>query len=326
MTHPLLFLILTLLLSFVGSTESLAVGGSWHAYVKNGDSEQLQFSLHMDDNGQIGRGFDRSDFTDLTQVQVQSAERVPVRFELRREAGTVTFDGTFRDGRGGGDFTFVPSRDYAKRLEWLRVEFERKEVDEDGELFSLAINDVSTEFIRSMQMIGYKEPLERYEEFRIFRVDPAYVSAMSAVGFKKLSAEKLVETRIHNVTPEYIVEMRSKGNDLTLDQYVQSRIFQVTPEFADEMSRVGYRDLDHETLVQFKTHGVSADFVRQLRKLGYTRVPAEQLVAMRIHGVTPEFIQRVADAGYRNVPIERLVEMRIFNIDPKMVEALDEGR
>jgi hypothetical protein len=216
---------------------------------------------------------------------------------LRREAGIIAFEGTFREGHGEGEFTFTPNPDYPKMLDWLGVEFEMEKGERDRELFGLAVNDVSTEFIRSMQVIGYKVPLQQYMAFRIFKVDPEYVRAMSAKGFGNLSAEKLVETRIHNVTPEYIQKMCAAGNDLTLDQYIQFRI-----------------------------HGVTPEFVRELRSLGYSRVPAEQLVAMRIHGVTPEFIGRVAAAGYRNVPVEKLVQMRIFDIDPEMVKALDQDR
>jgi hypothetical protein len=31
-----------------------------------------------------------------------------VKFEMRREAGTIAFDGSFRDGQGAGLFTFAP--------------------------------------------------------------------------------------------------------------------------------------------------------------------------------------------------------------------------
>jgi hypothetical protein len=325
MMHPLVVLCVLLAMTFATPVESREVGGTWTASTKSKASERLQLSLDIGGDGNIGNNFDRSAFTGLTWDEIVSDERVPVRFEMRREAGTIEFEGTFRDGHGAGEFGFVPNPKFPEMLEWLGVEHASGR-DVERELFQLAIFDVSTEFIRSMQRIGYKVSLEQFVAFRIFGVDPAYVRAMSSKGFDNLTAEKLVETRIHNVTPEYIQQMRDSGKDLTLDEYVQSRIFQVTPEFADEMGRIGYPGLDHDTLVQFKIHGVSAEFVRDLRRLGYTRVPAEQLVAMRIHGVTPEYIRRVADAGYHKVPVEKLVQMRIFDVDPGMVKALDEGR
>jgi hypothetical protein len=325
MTPRLLAPCLALVLTVLACADARAMGGTWKATLKEDSSGRIQFMLDTDDDGNMGMGIQLEEFYGLTMDQIRSATPMAAHFEMRREAGTIAYDGVFRDGVGAGKFGFTPNRDYAKGLRQLGVEFAPEEV-EDRHLFSLAMFDVSTEFIAAMRKIGYREDLQTYVQFRIFKVDPAFVRAMDAVGFENLTAQKLIETRIHNVTPDYISQMRASGNDLTLDEYIQSRIFAVTPEFAREMDRAGYPDLDHDTLVQFKIHGVSAQFVKEIKSLGYAKVPADELVAMRIHGVTPEFIRRVDRAGYHKVPVEKLIQMRIFNIDPEMVEALDEGR
>ena len=306
-----------ILLSMVQVCAAKEVGGAWTAVRYDDPARGFQFSLNLDHDGNVGRGFKLSDFTGLTEEQASSGAKVPVTFEMRREAGTLRFDGTFRNGRGAGDFTFVPDYTFARRLHDVGVNFDAERGDEDMRLFALATNDVTIDFIKSMQAIGYRESLEQYIAFRIFRVDPEYVKAMNAAGFKNLSAGKLVETKIHNVTPEYIREMRAHGEDLSLDGYVQSRIFRVTPEFAEEMKHLGYSGLDHDQLVAFRIHNVTPEFVGELKKLGYTRVTADDLLAMRIHGVTPEFIRKADSAAGRRVPVDRLIEMRIFNIDPE---------
>ena len=258
--------------------------GDWMATVSEQHSERLQMSLKYDHSEHGSSRFAKSEFVGLSEAQIVSTTRVPVEFQLKREAGTIAFEGTFRTGHGAGQFTFTPDPEYPGKLRSLGVDHAPKK--DDDEMFELAIFDVSTEFIRSMQKLGYDVPLDMYVQFRIFDVNPDYVRAMSEVGFTKLRAEKLVETRIHGATPEFIREMRAAGND----------------------------------------HGVTAEFVQELRQLGYTKIPADQLVAMRIHGVTPEFIRQVEAAGYRKVPIDKLVQMRIFDIDPKMVRALDDGK
>jgi len=298
--------------------------GDWMATVSVKHPDRLQLSLKHDHSENSSSRFAKTEFVGLSEAQIVSTTRVPVEFVMKREAGTLSFEGTFRTGHGAGQFTFVANPEYASKLRSIGVEDVPKQ---DGdEMFALAIFDVSTDFIRSMRKLGYDVPLDMYMQFRIFDVDPDYVRAMSDVGYTKLRAEKLVETRIHGATPEYIREMRAAGNDLTLDEYIQSRIFQVTPEFVAEMEKAGYANLDHDRLVEFRIHGVTPEFVQQLRQLGYTKVPADQLVAMRIHGVTPEFIRRVEAAGYRKVPIDKLVQMRIFDIEPEMVRALDDGK
>jgi hypothetical protein len=299
--------------------------GAWTATIAKEHPGKLYFSLQTGRNDQNGSLFERSAFHGLSAADIDSRTRVPVEFELQREAGTVRFEGTFREGRGGGDFTFTPNREFRKELRAAGVRFPERDLDEDRELLNLALFDVSIPFIRSMQVLGYDETLEKYIAFRIFDVGPDYVHDMDAVGFKHLSADKLTETRIHGATPEYIRKMRAAGDDLTLDQYIESRIFQVTPEFADEMARAGYPNLRRDMLVQFRIHDVNPEFVSDLREVGYTHLPPDKLVEMRIHGVTPEFIRRVNKAGYERVPVDKLVQMRIFHIEPEMVRALDDA-
>ena len=324
MIRPMLVTASLVALLAAPPTFAEAVAGTWSASVSRAQPERMHLSLSTRRDNQMGNTFDREVFTGLTQEQVFSTSHTPVRFALQREAGVVTFEGTFRDGIGTGEFAFEPHREYPRTLRSLGVSLADKE-DEDQQLFQLAMFDVSSAFIRSMQAIGYREPLEMYEQFRIFDVNPGYVRDMAAVGFDHLSASKLVETRIHGATPEYIRTMRAAGDDLTLDKYIESRIFQITPEFRSEMSRAGYHDLNRDVLTQFRIHGVTTAFIQELRDLGYDRVPAQQLVEMRIHGVTPDFIRRVGRAGYRHVPVEKLVQMRIFDIDPEIVKALDES-
>ena len=302
------------------------ITGSWTASLDEEHADQLQFSMRTSRHDNNGTRYRIEDFTGLTAGQVRSRSAGDVRFEMRREAGTITYEGSFRGGLGAGTFTFDANEDFAKTLDRLGLPLGAGDADSRHQLFELTIFDVSSSFIRSLQAIGYNVSLEKYVSFRIFGVDPAYVRDMASVGFDHLTADKLVETRIHGATPEYIREMRRSGEDLPLDKYIESRIFQVTPEFAAEMGRAGYPNLGRDMLVQFKIQGVTPDFIAELKALGYTRIPAAKLVEMRIHGVTPEFIHRLESAGYKHVPIDKMVQMRIFDIQPEMIRALDDAK
>ena len=302
------------------------LSGSWTASIDDDHAEMLDFSMRTSRHENNGTRFPIADFTGLTPALVRSASAVNAHFELRREAGTIAYDGSFRNGEGAGTFTFAANDEFTRTLKQLGIEVEDKDGDTEHELFTLTIFDVSSSFIRSMQAIGYKEPLEKYVSFRLFGVDPAYVRDMTSVGFDHLSGDKLVETRIHGATPDYIRQMRRSGEDLPLDKYIESRIFQITPEFAAELGRAGYPNLTRDELVQFKIQGVTPEFIADLKQMGYTRIPAEKLVEMRIHGVTPEFIRRLESAGYKHVPIDKMVQMRIFDIQPQMLRALDDAK
>jgi hypothetical protein len=215
----------------------------------------------------------------LTAAQMDGSG--PARFELVRDAGTIAFEGSFRDGVGAGHFRFTPSPEYLADIR------RRGHDDLDAEgVFSLAVHDVSRRFIEELAALGYERlPLKTLRSFRVHGVTPEFARELQGLGYRGAPAEKLVKLRIHGATPEFVRELKSLGYDgLTLDE-----------------------------LVKFRIHGVSPEFVRELKELGYSNVRPEDLVRMRIHGVSPEFIRRVRGEG--RVSVDRLVQMRIHGQD-----------
>lgn len=303
------------------------IQGSWTAT----PSEKSPGRLHLNmarRNSNSGQTMNVSDFTGLSATTINASTSTPVRFELRREAGTITYEGTFKGGFGAGQFSFAPNRAYEAAIRALGVPGDRKKRGDgnidDEDLLHLTIHDVSSEFIRSMKAEGFDETLDQYMAMRIFNVNPALVRDFRAIGFTDLDAEDLVSSQIHGATPAYIREMRAAGfNKLDMEGFVASRIHSVTPQFAREMAEMGYKDLDFDDLTAFRIHGVTSEFVRALRDLGYRNVDSDDLVAMRIHRVTPEFIRELRDAGYTNVPVEKLVSMRIHGIDAAFVKKMN---
>lgn len=299
------------------------IRGAWTASSEDGDKIYVSMSRRHNQNGRTMRV---ADFGGLAASQIRSASSTPVQFALNREAGTVAFEGSFRDGYGGGQFSFTPNRQYLDALRSLGVMVEEPGRDEslEEELLQLAVNDVSTTYIRSMQAEGYRVPLEKYVAFRIFRVTPELVREFRALGFEKIEADELISSQVHKVTPAYVREMRAAGfRTLSLDDLVSSRVHKATPEFLAEMKTLGYGDIDFDEMISFRVHKVSPEFIRELRELGYSKISADDLIAMRVHRVTPTFIKELREAGYNNVPIEKLIAMRVHGIDAKFVKKMN---
>ena len=283
------------------ASSAFALEGAWTATREDKHPDRVYFNLTSGLWNNMGMTMPASAFTNLTPAQIDAETMTPVNFEMRREAGTISMEGTFRRGKGAGQYTFTPDRSYVEKLRALGVAFDldgrrhRKDRTEEEDLFTLALHDVSTAYIKSMQNIGYRTTLDKYLEMRIFNVTPEYLHEMESLGFKDISEQDLIDTRIHHVTPQFVRDMRAAGWDLTLEELKESAIFHATPEFAAEMKKLGYGDLKHD-----------------------------DLVALRIHNVTPEFIRQLADAGYKKVPVDKLVDMRIHGIDAKMIKALND--
>ena len=305
---------LTALLLAVASTALAELHGSWTANMSDRKPGNIQLNLSRGGNHNFGHSMTVAELRNLSEAQINSGAATPVQFQLAREAGTISFEGTFRAGDGAGQWRFAPNRDYVSAVRALGVSFDL-DGSEEEDLLTVTMLDVSTPYIRSMQAIGYRETLEKYLSMRIFNVTPEFVSEMRQLGFDHLSPDDLVAARIHKVTPEYIRQMRAAGWNLSLDELVASRIHKATPEFAEEMRKLGYSNLSHDDLIAFRIHKVTAELIEDLRELGYTNIPADDLVSMRIFKVTPEYIRELKSAGYSGIPVKKLIDMKIHRID-----------
>jgi hypothetical protein len=297
-----------LALLLASSITAAEIHGAWNAVVK-GDRVQLNMAR---DHSSWGRTLPRSEFT-VADDEMNSAVEKPVRFSLQRDAGTINFTGTFEQGEGVGRFAFVPNHAFPETLRSLGVASD--EPLDDERLFSLAMHDISTGFIREMQSLGYRETLESFVRFRVHGVTPDFVRDLRSLGYDKLTGEDLVRFRIHGVSPQFIRDVKELGFAPSAEDLVRFRIHGVSPEYVRGMRELGVTDLSPEALVRMRIHGVSTEYVRGLRDLGYNNVSSDDLARMRIHGVSIAFIRELADAGYHGIPIEKLVQMRIHGIE-----------
>ena len=231
--------------------------GAWHA---TADGDRIHLSLLRDGNT-FGRSFPRAEFP-ISDAQLNATSETPVSFTLARDAGSIAMTGSFQSGEGVGRFTFTPDPSYAQTIRALGVGIDEELTDEH--LFSLAMMDVSTAFIREMQALGYRESLSQYTAFRIHGVNAAFVRDLAALGDSKLTAEQLVTFRIHGVSSDYVRELRD----------------------------LGYTGLSSDQLVAMRIHGVSTQFIRELKSAGYQNVPVEKLIEMRIHGIDADFLRK----------------------------------
>ena len=301
------------------SNAAAALDGTWKATRYDTERGRIDLNLSYTGTENLGTGFALAALDGLSAGQVDAATETPVRFSLEREAGRVVFEGSFREGRGKGRFTFVGQPAYFEAVRKLgvddSVQEHRGRADEAEErLLAMALLDVSTDYMRGLISEGYRESLDKYLAMRIFDVTPEHIRSLRELGLEDLTSDELVATRIHGVTPEFVRETRDAGWELSFDELMAARIHGVTPQFRAEMAELGY-DVSFDQLTAFRIHGVTPEWIAELRELGYDRLDADDLVSTRIFGVTAEFIRSVEAAGYRYLPMSELISMRIRGID-----------
>lgn len=209
------------------------ITGDWTAKVKQTDRGSVLW-LSMNRNTDVRRGrfqmsrdFPLQDFTGLNPNANSN-----VQFTLQREAGTVLFDGLFKDGRGVGDFKFTPNGGFVSTMRNLGYDDLPVE-----KLFVMAVHDVSTRFINELKSLGYdKIPVDKLIAMRIHGVDGDFIRRMQAIGYRDIPADKLIAMRIHGVDAKFAREMKDQGfSNLSVDDLIKLRIHGVDSNYIRRM-------------------------------------------------------------------------------------------
>jgi hypothetical protein len=260
------------------------ITGDWTAKVKQTDRGAVLW-LSLNRSSEPGRGrsqmshdFPLQDFTGLNPNANSN-----VQFTLQREAGTVFFDGLFKDGRGVGDFKFTPNNGFISTMRNLGYDNLSSE-----KLFSMAFLDVSTNFISELKSLGYdKVTLDQLFGLRALGASIAFIKEAQGWGFGKLSADELIEIRAMGISPDYASKMKSLGFD----------------------------NLSLKKLIELKALGVSEDYLKEMRALGFENLTANQLIEMKAMGITADYVKKMRELGLKNVSVRELIELKATGAD-----------
>lgn len=291
----------------------------------------------------------------LAQLEGLSAEQLsgtggPVRFSLRREAGTLAFEGTVRGGVGGGMFAFTPNAAFGDQLEKRGIQKPMP-----SEQYELAKADIGTAYLDELTKQGYPKPtleqlvragqhgvhfeylremgatgyrlgtFDTLIKFRDHGVTPTYIREMAAAGYTKLQADELLRARDHGVSTDYVREMRELGyGSLTLDQLVKARDHGVSADYVRAMGTLGYQKLSLDEVIRVRDHGVSADYIQALREQGFGSLPLDQVVNARNHGVSADYLKGMAALGFAKMPLDELIRVRDHGVSPDFIRAFRE--
>ena len=273
-THLASFLLFTLLIVCTHPALGQSYKGTWMGELKYIDhdtinKEMLWLSLRPTGvKKNWGTNSFSLDLEDLSNLNLRANHRgeSESNFQLIRDAGTLTFKGTFLDEAGSGLFAFDPSSDYVSEMR--RMGYDNLS---DRTLFNLALFDVSRIFIKEMESLGYSDlSIDRLQEAAIHGARPDFVRAMAAEGYTNISFDKLLAFRIHGVSPNFVRDFRAAGyENISSDRLIELRIHGVSPEYITSFQQAGY-EIDHlGKFIDMRIHGVSMDYINTLGDLGY---------------------------------------------------------
>ncbi|WP_257459349.1 hypothetical protein [Archangium lipolyticum] len=189
--------------------------------------DRVSLNLRFEERGQMGFTVPRSALKGLSTAEGDT------KFQLVREAGTVSFEGRFSGGEGAGHYRFEPDAAWPRDMAKLGYPDLSQE-----EQFQFALFDMGPTRVKALAELGYtKIPHDQLLQVAIFQVTPEHIRELAALGFQKLDLDDLVATRIHGVTPRYIREIREAGYPgVTLEQLVQMRIHAIDANYIRSFS------------------------------------------------------------------------------------------
>src|SRR5204862_5249133 len=126
-----------------GAALASHIHGAWTANADRERPGRMYLGYTRNRWNHNGDTLNVADLSGLTSAQIDSESSTPVQFQLAREAGTISFEGTFKRGDGTGRESCQPNRAFIDTLRGLGVDFVlRRTVGQD---------DVGTVFIHTLQ-------------------------------------------------------------------------------------------------------------------------------------------------------------------------------
>jgi hypothetical protein len=284
-----------------------------------------------------GYGWTSKDFDSL----LRSADG-PVHAVVHREAGTLTFNGTIKDGRGSGGVVWEPDGWYLKEMSrlsgetitsrraldlgliGLEVKYAQEIVDAGckattNELVSLKLAGVSADYVAGFYKAGYKFDADDLRSLRFAGVDPSWARPFHDSGYN-FSADELRSLRFAGVDSDDAAKFRAVGYKLSADDLRTLRFSGVPADYAAALATAGYKFTPDE-LRSLRFAGVGEDYAVGLKKAGYN-FSADELSHLRFSGVSSDYASELVVAGRHNLSADELIQLRHRGIDAETVRKL----
>jgi beta-lactamase regulating signal transducer with metallopeptidase domain len=293
--------------------------GSWEIRPSE-TAGRLELTLNGEDHSFYGTTVPIERLEGITPALLSGGGGL-VTFNLRRDAGTFTFEGVLKAGVGGGTYDFAASTTFPEAL--AKRGFARPS---PAAQYALALADVGFVFLDELSAQKYTRPdLAHLVNAAQHGVSADYVRQMGQLGYRLGSVDALIRQRDHGVSPLFIRELRTQGLEgLSADDLVRARDHGVNPEYVSELRTLGYERLTLDELVGARDHGISPDYVRDLRPLGY-QLSLADLTRARDHGVGVEYIKELAGLGYERMALDDLVRLRDHGVSPDWLRKVKRG-
>lgn len=196
---------------------SAHLSGRWTIDVPAGaDKARLQL---QQGNDSLSVHVPLAQFTGLNASALRS-EVSNTGFQLARDTGTFTFNGSFQSGRGSGEWSFKGNSAFVSDMRKHGYD----QLTEEN-LYRLALNNITASYIGELAQAGYRNlPVNALISLYSNNVRADYINGLAATGYAKLSPNDLIALKSNGVTETYIKSLQGRGHkNLSVQQILSIR-------------------------------------------------------------------------------------------------------
>ncbi len=160
-------------------------------------------------------------------------------------------------------------------------------------------------------------------QMKVHGITPEFIESMRKAGLENLTVQQLTSLRVHGIETDFISQARSwNGGQVSVNELLQLKVSGVTPEYIAAMKRAGYDGLKLHQLSAMRIHGVTPVFVETMRKAGYDKLTADQLTSLRVHGIDEKYADEIQRWTGSKASINELMEIKIHGVSPEYARSL----
>lgn len=293
--------------------------GVWFATIKN-DKVHIEFKSDDDDhNWSNSSSFLLNEFPALPKDQKGD-------FTLKREAGSILFNGKFEGNEGYGHYKFTADKSFTDYLNTQGI----AEI-EDGDSFAFFTVNVKKDYVAMLQRNGFKElSKNNLISMAALKVDEPYIKTWKENGYNDLTPNELVSGKALHIDNAYVSEIRKAGyKDLTFNQLISFKAQHITGDYINGLKKAKLKDgkSDGEDnlpsaneISSYKAMNIDSSFVRSFAAIGYKNIPYNQLTTLKALNITPEYVKSFKAMGYNNLTVNNLSSLKSLNITPDFIK------
>ncbi|MDB4292025.1 hypothetical protein N9954_01355 [Maribacter sp.] len=239
-------------------------------------------------------------------------------FELRKPAGTISFQGSFPNEKGQGDFTFVKNRDFQTFLKKEGIDT----TDENSSYyFKLFLGTVSKDYVLGVKKQGYQPTIKQLGKLAIHHVDLQYIKAIAATNYKGLSLDMLIKFAIHDISVDYIKDLERVGyGDMDANMIKKFAIHDVDIDYIEGLTELGYGNLDPNMIKNFAVHDISLDYIRGLSDVGFSNLDPGMLKKFAVHDISPNYIKSIRDTGINDPDASTFKKAKVHGLTANYIK------